>query len=112
MGRMTRHGAYHKLVKQGPYVSGSAHGYHIKGTKDCEKHENEEWRHVAGGKYGQGYKHCLFCSEDFPFHKEYCAWYDFFHAWDSADPMDVVYEMDKDVVPKGCRPGVHQINEA
>ncbi len=112
MGRMTRHAAYHKLFKQGPWTSGSAHGYHQAGTANCDKHPEEEWRHEENGKYGQGYKHCLFCAEDIPFHREYCPWYDFFHAWWAPDRMEVEYSLEKNNVPFGCKPSVHGIDEA
>jgi hypothetical protein len=111
MARMTRHAAYHKLLKVGPWKSGSAHGYHSK-IKECETKQCEEWKHESNGKYGQGYKHCLFCSEDIPFHREYCPWQDFFHSWEDPNPMEVEYTKDKDVVPFGCKPIVHSINEA
>ena len=87
MSRRSRHSAYHALESAGPWVYGSAHGYHAQ-TKDCTT-KCEEWQHTDRGKYGQGYEHCKFCKEDIPFHKEYCPWYDFFYAWDKPFPMEV-----------------------
>ena len=112
MGRLSRHAAYHGLLKKGPWTTGSAHGYHPKGTQDCSKHENEDWRHVDNGKYGQGYKHCIFCSEDFPFHKEYCPWQDFFFSWTDPNPMPVEYQHNKAYIPVNCKIGDHEIDEA
>ena len=100
MARRSRHSAYHALVQAGPWVPGSAHGYHAKKkTKEC--FACEDWRHTDRGKYGQGYEHCQFCKEDIPFHKEYCPWYDFFQAWDQPNPMGVENDYDKNI-PKKC----------
>lgn len=110
MLRLSRHAAYHRLVKRGPWVDGSAHGFHPK--KDCTEHPPDDILHMESGKYGQGYKHCIFCMEDIPFHKEYCPWYDFFNAWDGYTPLEVDHSLDRQNIPNGCKIGDHYINEA
>lgn len=68
MARLDPEFARDSLLQRGPWVDGSAHGYHEGG---------EGFSGIPGGKYGHGYQHCLFCKEDVPFHREYCPWKDY-----------------------------------
>lgn len=96
MARRSRHAAYHALENAGPWVEGSAHGYHI--AENCAVLHHSGFLHLPGGKYGHGHKHCLFCFEDIPFHREYCPWHDLFQAyWPDVDPMEIEKWYDKSV---------------
>lgn len=90
-------------------MEGSAHGFHPK--KDCTIHDADNVLHMQDGKYGQGYKHCVFCNEDVPFHKEYCPWYDFFHAWQGYHPLEVDTSLDRNIIPTNCKIGDHYVDE-
>lgn len=75
MSRRSPRAALRGLLERGPWVDGSAHGY-----------PNDR----APNKFGEDrLAHCLFCYEDYPFHREYCPWQDYFHSPYDPDPMDI-----------------------